>query len=84
MHRIPPSTPKNAFIKDHSILDQIRSLESNVDTIEDKLAEDIFNMDTELAAKMQLSHLVELICDISDIIEDIADKIQIMLITRKA
>lgn len=74
----------NAFIKDHSILDQIRSLESNVDNIEDKLAEDIFNMDTELAAKMQLSHLVELICDISDIIEDIADKIQIMLITRKA
>ena len=28
--------------------------------------------------------LVERICDISDIIEDIADKIQIILIARKA
>ncbi|MBQ9760047.1 MAG: DUF47 family protein [Clostridia bacterium] len=74
----------NAFMKDHSILDEIRVLESKVDNIEDKLTEDIFNLDIELAAKMQLSHLIELICDISDVIEDIADKIQIMLITRKA
>ena len=74
----------NAFIKDHSILDKIRVLESTVDGIEDKLTEDIFTMDIGLAEKMQMSHLVELICDVSDIIEDIADKIQIMLITRKA
>lgn len=74
----------NAFIKDHSILDKIRILESTVDGIEDKLVEDVFNLDMELAAKMQLSHTIELICDLSDVIEDIADKIQIMLITRKA
>lgn len=74
----------NVFMKDHSILDEIRVLESQVDGIEDKLTEAIFNMDMELAAKMQMSHLIELICDISDVIEDIADKIQIMLITRKA
>lgn len=74
----------NAFMKDHSMLDKIRVLESSVDTIEDKLVEAIFDMDIELAAKVQLSELIELICDVSDIIEDIADKIQIMLITRKA
>ena len=44
----------------------------------------IFAMDTELAAKMQFFQLVQRICDISDVIEDIADKIQIMLIARKA
>ena len=66
------------------MLDKIRALESNVDTIEDKLVESVFAMDIELAAKLQLSDLIELICDVSDIIEDIADKIQIMLITRKA
>ena len=35
-------------------------------------------------SKMQVARVVELVCDLSDIIEDIADKIQIMLITRKA
>ena len=74
----------NAFIKDHSILDRIRALESTVDGIEDKLVEATFNMDMELAQKMQLANLIQQLCDISDIIEDIADKIQIMLITRKA
>ncbi len=74
----------NAFMKDHSSLDKIRDLESKVDNIEDDLTERIFNLDMELAAKVQLAHLVELICDLSDVIEDIADKIQIMLITRKA
>ena len=37
-----------------------------------------------IGAKMQISNVVDLFCDISDIIEDIADKIQIMLIARKA
>ena len=41
-------------------------------------------MDIELAAKMQLFDIIDLFCDISDIIENIADKIQIMLIARKA
>ena len=73
----------NALQQDHSILDEIRALESEVDTIEDRLHEVTFDSDAELAAKRQTSHLVELLCDLSDIIEDIADKIQIMLITRK-
>ena len=74
----------NALQKDPSILDEIRALESKVDRIEDKLNGDIFGLDIGLAEKMQISHVVELLCDLSDIIEDIADKIQIMLIARKA
>ena len=74
----------NTLQKDPSILDNIRALESKVDRIEDKLNEDIFTLDISLAEKVQISHIVELLCDLSDIIEDIADKIQIMLIARKA
>lgn len=65
-------------------LDEIRALESEVDTIEDRISESVFAADMELAAKMQIAQVVEMLCDLSDIIEDIADKIQIMLITRKA
>ena len=74
----------NMLQKDPSILDEIRALESKVDRIEDKLNENIFSLDISLAEKVQISHIVELLCDLSDIIEDIADKIQIMLIARKA
>jgi len=73
-----------ALLKDHSILDEIRALETKVDIIEERLEEAIFDSGLGLAEKMQCSRVIELICDLSDIIEDIADKIQIMLITRKA
>lgn len=73
-----------ALQKDHSILDRVRSLETEIDVIEEKLQEALFGSDKELAEKLQLSNLYVYFGDISDIIEDIADKIQIMLITRKA
>ena len=41
-------------------------------------------MELDLAHQMQMSHFLEEIGDIADLIEDIADQIQIMLITRKA
>ncbi|MBO5852773.1 MAG: DUF47 family protein [Clostridia bacterium] len=72
------------FLRDHSILDEIRNFESQVDRIEHKLNEEIYALDIELAARMQLAKHVESLCDISDTIENIADKMQIMLITRKA
>lgn len=72
-----------ALLQNHDILDEIRALESEVDAIEVKLYDDIFSLDMDLAHQMQLSNLIELIADISDIIENIADKIQIMLISRK-
>ena len=73
----------NDLLKDHSILDRIRDLESEVDDIEQMLYKDIFLMDMDLANQMQLANYVTSLCDLSDIIEDIADKIQIMLVTRK-
>ena len=73
----------NDLLKDHSILDRIRDLESEVDDIEQMLYKDIFLMDMDLAHQMQLANYVTSLCDLSDIIEDIADKIQIMLVTRK-
>lgn len=77
-------TQLNAFIKDHHLLDEIRLLESRVDVIEEKLYEAIYAMDMEPALQDRLAKMIELICDPSDIIENIADQIQIMLITRKA
>lgn len=73
-----------SLLKDHSILDEIRSLETDVDNIEDDLYKKIFLMDMDLAHQMQLAAYVESLCDLSDIIEDIADKIQVILVTRKA
>ncbi|MBQ8813163.1 MAG: TIGR00153 family protein [Lachnospiraceae bacterium] len=72
------------LLKDHAILDEIRDLESEVDEIEMDLYERIYAQKNDLAERMQLANFVELVCDVSDIIEDIADRIQIMLITRKA
>ncbi|MBQ9768608.1 MAG: DUF47 family protein, partial [Clostridia bacterium] len=72
------------FLKDHSLLDEVRRKETKVDIIEQKLYEQIYGLDLDLAHKMQLAQYVEMLADISDIIENIADKIQIMLITRKA
>ena len=66
------------LLEDHSILDRIREQESKADEIEDKLHEKIFAMgEIDLAHQMQMSHFLEEI-------GDIADQIQIMLITRKA
>lgn len=70
--------------KDYSILDDIRNLESDIDAIEKTMYRQIFNMDLGLAEKNQIASFVGNICDISDTIENIADKIQIMIMVRKA
>lgn len=72
------------LLKDHSILDEIRSYETSVDKIEQDLTRRIFALDMGLAERNQLAKFVEAVADISDAIENIADKIQIMLITRRA
>lgn len=74
----------NGLIKDHSILAEIRDEESKVDKIEEALYEKVYNLDLPLAEQRQLGDFVDWIADLSDIIENIADNIQIMLITRKA
>lgn len=73
-----------ALLKDHSILDEIRNAEYQVDLIEQKLYPAVYANGMDLAHQMQLAKFIGNLCDISDIVEDIADKIQIMLVTRKA
>lgn len=77
-------TEFGSLLKDHSILDDVRAKESQVDAIETDLYKKIFDTDMSLAEKLQMQTFVEHICDISDVVENIADEIQIMLITRKA
>ncbi len=77
-------TQLGAFLKDHHLLDEIRTLESRVDVIEQKLYEQVYTTDMEPAIQDRVAQIIEFICDPSDIIENIADQIQIMLITRKA
>ena len=72
------------MLKDHTILDEIRACESQVDDIERSLYDRIFEMDLDLAHQMQITYFIDLLCDIADTIENVADKIQIMLVTRKA
>ena len=72
------------FMKDYSILDDIRDYESAVDVFERKLLEKTYSRGMELAECMQLTGFIEDLCDLSDITENIADIIQIMLVTRKA
>ena len=73
-----------SLLKNHSILDEIREYESQIDVFERKLLEKTYSLDMGLAECMQLTSFSEDLCDLSDIIENIADKIQIMLVTRKA
>jgi len=74
----------NELLKDHAILDEIRDCESQIDFFERKLYEKSYALDLGLAERMRLTEFVSSLCDISDIIENVADKIQIMLVTRKA
>ena len=72
------------LMKDQSILDEIREYESAVDCFERKLLEKTYSRGMDLAQCMQLTTLIEDLCDLTDIVENIADIIKIMLVTRKA
>lgn len=70
--------------KDRKILADVRDEESHVDKIEAMLHERMFEMDLPLFEKVYYWDVVEKICNISDLIENIADQIQVMLIEREA
>ncbi len=57
--------------------------ESNIDELEWKLTREIFNSDLPLANKMHIHALLTRITRISDLIEDVSDRI-LILITREA
>jgi predicted phosphate transport protein (TIGR00153 family) len=63
----------------YDIAQNISVSESNVDELEWKLTRDIFSSDIPLANKMHLHELLNHITRISDLIEDVADRIQIMI-----
>ncbi len=70
--------------KNRKILDDVRLEESRVDNIEAMLHARIFELDITLCEKIYYKDLVEKICDISDVVEDVADQIQVMLVEREA
>jgi len=72
------------LLKNKKILDDIRREESRVDNIEEMLHERIFEMDLSLTEKIYYRDLVSRIGQISDIIEDLSDRMHIMLIEREA
>ena len=70
------------FNRVKAVYEQRESL--NLDAEQAKLLEKTYSRGMQLAECMQLAGFTADLCDISDIIENIADKIQIMLVTRKA
>ena len=72
------------LLKDHAILDDIRALESKVDVDEQSMLREVYAMNLGLAEKQQMAQFIDWLCNISDIQENIADRIQVMIITRKA
>lgn len=65
------------------ILDDVRHEETRVDKIEALLHSRIFDLDISLFEKVYYRDLIENICQISDIIEDVSDQIQVMLVERE-
>jgi predicted phosphate transport protein (TIGR00153 family) len=72
------------IIKDPSLIDVIEAKEHDVDRLEDETTVAIFSDSAlELAEKSHLRYFLTRLCDISDLLEDIADQIQIIVILRK-
>ena len=72
------------LIKNSSLLDAINAKEGEVDKIEDNITISIFSdPDLILAEKHHLRYFVTRLSDISDLLEDIADHIQIIVVLRK-
>lgn len=72
-----------SLLKDHSILDEVRGLETQVDALEESLTQRTYALDLSLAEKMQIAGHIDTLCDVSDVIENVADKVQIILVARK-
>ncbi|MDR1801081.1 MAG: TIGR00153 family protein [Lachnospiraceae bacterium] len=71
------------LIKDGSLIDRIRQIESQADKIEFSLIKRLYEMDLDLAVKNQTKYFIHHMGDISDQIESIANSVQVMMIFRK-
>lgn len=63
---------------------KIEQLESEIDRLERKAIQRIFQLELELAERLQLREFISRLADISDEIEDISDQVEIIVATRKA
>ncbi len=63
----------------HKIAKQIGIDESNIDDLKWKLTRKIFKSDLPLANRMHMQALLTDICRVSDLIEDVSDRIEIMI-----
>ena len=72
------------LMKSGSVLDDIMAKEHQVDKIEDAATVEIYSDGTlSLAEKNHLKYFLTQLADISDLLEDIADQIQIIVVLRK-
>ena len=72
------------LMRPNSLLDDINRLERDVDRIEDAATIALFRDETlSLAEKTHLKYFLTALCDIADLLEDIADQIQIIVVLRK-
>ena len=71
------------LIQDNSLLEEIRKYEKRIDKSERSIIERLFAMDIPLAEKLHAKQFISRMEDVSDLIEDIGDTIQIMLVFQK-
>lgn len=61
----------------------VEELESEIDGLERRTIEVIFQLELELAERLQLRELVSRLADVSDKIEDLSDQVEIIVATRR-
>ncbi|MDP4153027.1 MAG: DUF47 family protein [Bacillota bacterium] len=73
----------DVLIRDNSLLHEIKVMESKVDTVELDAVKKLFESDLDLAVKNHIKYFITKIADISDLVEDISDEIQVMVVFRR-
>ena len=71
------------LIKDKSLLRELHKSESRVDKVEIELIKAVYASRLALAEKNHCKYFISKFANISDLIEDIGDEIQVMLVFRK-
>ena len=71
------------LLRDNSLLDSVKHYEELVDDRELCMIKRIFEMEIPLAGKSHLRYFISRVADISDLIEDIGDAVQVMVVLRK-
>ena len=68
---------------DDAAVQEVKSHEKKIDALEREVLRQLFSMDISLAEKNHAKYFITRMEEISDLIEDIADEIQMMLVFRK-